>query len=152
MNSIRNVFFLLALFAGTVGGNHISARIEGVEAHPDSWCSPDAFAALYTECVVGQFPPGQFDHDRRLRGSRELWTCSVCPPDPPKGHWCWVMCSQGSRRLTIANEDADRRLSISQQAIEGAATGCYKANAVNGYPCLGDVGHLTVTISYEGEV
>jgi hypothetical protein len=150
--TMRNAFFLLALFAGTVRGGNIDARIEGAEAHLDSWCAPDVFAVLYDECVVETAEGLGVVFDRRrleLRGSRDLQSCSICPPNPPKGHWCWVKCGQGSRRLTLANEDADRRLIINQAAIEAAATGCYKANAANGYPCLGDVGDLTVTIDYQ---
>jgi hypothetical protein len=152
MNLMKNAFLLLALFAGTVAGSQISAEVEGVEAYADSWCSPDAFAALYTECVVetAEGLGAVFGGRRELRGNRELqgFSCSVCPPNPPKGHFCWVMCSQGSRRLTVADEHADRRL-VTQGEIQVAATECYEAKATDGYPCLGPAGDITVTVAYE---
>jgi hypothetical protein len=150
--NMKNAFLLLALFAGTVSGSSITAEVQGVEAHVDSWCSPDVFSALYTECVVETAEGlGAVFGDRRelLRGNRELFSCSVCPPNPPKGHYCWVMCGHGSRRLAVADENADRRLVVTQDEIQAAATECYEGKAANGYPCLGAVGDITVTVAYE---
>jgi hypothetical protein len=67
-----------------------------------------------------------------LRGSRRLQLCSICPPNPPKGHWSWVKCGYASRRLTVANDKhADRRLTT-QVAIQAAAIECYHEAKVEG--------------------
>ena len=151
--TMRNTFLLLALFVGAVRGTHIDAEVQGVKLDED-YCTPSVYDELYAECVVTTAEALGVVFDRRLelRGSRSLQSCSVCPPNPPKGHWCWVKCGYANRRLTVANDEhADRRLTT-QAAIQAAATECYDVKAaMPEYDCLGAAEDLDITIVYQGE-
>jgi hypothetical protein len=80
-----------------------------------------------------------------LRGSRDLQSCSVCPP---KGHWCWVKCGYGDRRLTLADEHLDRRL-VDQGQIQIAARNCYEEKAaMTEYQCLGIADDIKLKVTF----
>jgi hypothetical protein len=148
---MRYAFFLLGLIVGTVLGDDIDARITGVTADEHS-CSLPVLDALYDECVVDTAVAlgASFARRLELRGSRDLQSCSICPPPPyPRGHWCYVKCNQGTRRLTLASEHPDRRL-VNQGQIQGAARTCYQQKAAMPYyQCLGIADDIKVKVSFK---
>jgi hypothetical protein len=169
--TMKSTFLLLALFVGAVGGNHIDAEVQGYTADENNYCTTSVYDALYEECIVTTAEVLGVVFDRRrleLRGSsRALQSCSICPPNPPKGHWCWVKCGYASRRLTVANGNAnesangngngngnadDHADTTTQTAIQAAATECYEAKAaMPEYNCLGAAEDLKIIIEYDGE-
>jgi hypothetical protein len=81
-----------------------------------------------------------FDRRRlELKGSRGLQSCSICPPIPPQGHWCWVKRGSASRRLTDENA-----YTTTQTAIQAAA-------AMPEYDCLGAAEDLEIIFHCQGE-
>jgi hypothetical protein len=109
--TMRNTFLLLALFLGAVRGTHIDAEVQGVKLD-ENYCTPSVYDELYAECVVTTAEALGVVFDRRLelRGSRGLqYSCSVCPPNPPKGHWCWVKCGYATRRLEEKETKEERK-------------------------------------------
>jgi hypothetical protein len=142
---MRYAFVLLALIVGTVCGDEISARIEGITAD-ESYCSTSVFDSLYDECVVEKAVDlgASFDRRLELRGSRDVQRrlCSYCPQEAidTVGHWCYVKCGtqRRSRRLTLANEHPNRRLT-NQGEIQKAARDCYEEKrGMSKYKCLGE--------------
>jgi hypothetical protein len=85
----RNTFLLLALFVGAVRGGHLDAEVQGFKLNED-YCTTSVYDELYEECVVttAEALGAVFDRRLELRGSRGLQSCSICPPNPPKGHLC----------------------------------------------------------------
>jgi hypothetical protein len=159
---MKNTFLLLTLLVSAVGATYFDAEVQGQDIDEDSFCTMDKYNELYEDCIVTIAEDHDVVFDRRrleLRGSRGLQSCSVCPPNPPKGHWCWVKCGYATRRLQVgngsasaignnnANENAD---TTTQGLIQAAATECYKAKAATtDYSCLGDADELLVTIDYQ---
>jgi hypothetical protein len=131
-------FVLLTLIVGTVCGDEIGARITGF-TNDGKYCPAHVLDNLYDECVVETAVAlgASFDRRLELRGSRDLSPCDACPEAAKQmfGHWCYVMCPK--RRLTLADEDPDRRLT-NQGEIQQAARTCYDEKAaLPKYKCLG---------------
>jgi hypothetical protein len=151
---MRYAFVLLALIVGTACGDEIGATIEGITAD-ESYCPAAVLDNLYDECVVDTAVDlgASFDRRLELRGSRDLGDiCDTCPEEAKtlKGHWCYVKCGtkRRSRRLTLANEHPDRRLTT-QGEIQEAARDCYEEKrGMPKYKCLGTADDLQVFISY----
>jgi hypothetical protein len=150
--TMKNTFLLLALFVGAVrGDNHFVAEVQGVKLD-EVYCTPTEYNDLYEECIVAVAKAHGVEFDRRrleLRGSRGLQSCSICPPNPPRGHWCYVKCGgyDGYRRLQADEENAD---TTTQTEIQEEAAGCYAEKAaMPAYSCLGAAEDLEITISLE---
>jgi hypothetical protein len=148
---MRYAFFVLGLIVGIVLGDKIDVRITGISyIDDDKPCSITDLETLYDECVVKKavLLGASFERRLELRGSRDLQSCSVCPPNPPKGHWCWVKCGYGKRRLTLADEHPDRRLA-NQGRIQIAARNCYEEKAaMTEYQCLGIADDIKIKVSF----
>jgi hypothetical protein len=148
---MRYAFFLLGLIVGTVLGDEIDVRITGISYTDDEKpCSMTDLETLYDECVVKEAVlfGASFERRLELRGSRDLQSCSVCPPHPPKGHWCWWKCGYGNRRLTLVDEHPDRRL-VNQGKIQVAARNCYEEKAaMPEYQCLGIADDIKLKVSF----
>jgi hypothetical protein len=148
---MRYTFVLLApLVVATACADEIGARIQGITAD-EKYCSTAVLDNLYDECVVETAVDlgASFERRRELRGSRDLDPCDACPEQAKTllGHWCYVHCGYDSRRLTLANEHPDRRLT-SQGEIQKAARDCYEEKrGMPKYKCLGE-SDLQVFISY----
>jgi hypothetical protein len=161
--TMKNAFLLLTLFVGAVDGTYFDAEVQGQDIDADYFCTMDTYNELYEDCIVTIAENHGVVFDRRrleLRGSRGLQSCSVCPPNPPKGHWCWVKCGYATRRsLQVGNGNAsdqgnenasDNADTTIQGLIQEAATECYKAkSATTEYSCLGDADELLVGIDYQ---
>jgi hypothetical protein len=116
--------FLLAAIVGTVfGKNELGAEIQGFKADSE-FCSNDVMDELYELCV--EIPALDFGAvlTRRLtlRGDRHL-SCSLCPPDPLRGQWCYVKCSSRRRRLTAPDDN------VVKGQIQKAANDCFDEKA-----------------------
>jgi hypothetical protein len=137
---MRYAFVLLALIVGTVCGDEIGAIITGITNDGET-CPTSVLDNLYNECVVDTAVAlgASFDRRLELRGSRDLSVCDVCPDAARQlfGHWCYFVCPW-NRRLTLANEHPDRRLT-NQGKIQKAARDCYEdKRAMPKYKCLGE--------------
>jgi hypothetical protein len=148
---MRCAFFVLGLIVGIVLGDEIDVRITGISHIDDEEpCSTTDLNILYNECVVKEavLLGALFERRLELRGCRDLQSCSICHPDPPKGHWCWVKCGHSKRRLTLASEHLDGRL-VNQGQIQVAARNCYEEKAaMTEYQCLGIADDIKVQVTF----
>jgi hypothetical protein len=141
---------LLALISGTVYGDEIDVTITGFTVDED-FCSTTVLDALFKECVVATAERlgAVFHHGgRELIGSRKLPSCAVCPPNPPKGHWCYVMCSNRRRLTHLAILDP-AKLVVNQGQIQFAARKCYQdKTAMPDYHCLGISDDIKIKVEF----
>jgi hypothetical protein len=148
---MRYVPFLLAIVVGTVYGDEIDVTLTGITVDED-FCSTTVLDSLFEECVVAtaELLGAVFHHGggRELRGSRNLPSCAVCPPDPPKGHWCYVMCSN-RRRLTFLAILDPVQLVVNQVQVQLEARSCYQDKAaMPDYHCLGVSDDIEIQVEF----
>jgi hypothetical protein len=148
--TMRYVPVFLAIMAGTVFGDEIDVTLTGITVAED-FCSTTVLDALFKECVVetAERLGAVFHHGgRELRGSRNLPSCAVCPPDPPKGHWCYVMCSNRRRLTSLAILDPVK-LVVNQGQIQSEARRCYQDKAaIPDYYCLGVSDDIKIKVGF----
>jgi hypothetical protein len=124
---------LLAVIVGTVfGTDELGAVITGyTDLDEEMFCGECVMDTLYKRCVEDKAVAqgALFSRRLELRGNRDLISCSVCPQNPPRGHWCYVKCGR-RRRLTFTDERTERFL-VEKELLQQAAQNCYEANAEN---------------------
>jgi hypothetical protein len=126
---MKYALFLLALIVGSVtaGFDTLEVYVTGSfekdasgnttvgHAGNTPTCSECLLDKLYERCVEDKAVArgAVLEKQRReLRGSRDLFTCSVCNGrGGVRGSWCWVICGV-RRRLTLADEHSERSLVV----------------------------------------
>jgi hypothetical protein len=62
--------------------------------------------------------------------------CSACPPDPPRGHYCFYYCNGGGRRLDEGTDTSNLRRGLEVGETE------FISNSIkvclDNYSCLGE--------------
>jgi hypothetical protein len=152
--TMKYSLFFLAVIVGTgFGFDELGAQIQGYKGD-EHFCKDKVYKKLFEECVVSKAVENGANLGPRrleLRGNRDLLSCSMCPDNPWRGHWCFVKCGIGRRRLTFTDEHPERIL-VARGKIQKDANDCLHEKADEAeYACLGDKEELKIKIFFNSE-